>query len=83
MHLQILNKKFYIFVIPRYLQKDTMTVRPTFIFIDFSDIRSQMRIREKEKHSSESKSSDDDLGTFLFSKVWYFHNKASNPWSSH
>ena len=41
-----------------------------------------MRIRETEKHSSESKSSDDDLGTFFFAKVWYFYNKATNPWIS-
>jgi len=42
-----------------------------------------MRKREKEKHSSESKSSDDDLGTFFFAKLWYFHANAENPWSSH
>eukprot|EP00347_Sterkiella_histriomuscorum_P007939 403346987 len=48
---------------------------------DFSDIRSQMRNREKEKHSSESKSSDDDRGTFFFAKVWFFHVNATDPWS--
>jgi len=36
--LQHLNKKFYYFIMPRYLQYSTMTVRPTFIFFDFSDL---------------------------------------------
>ena len=81
--MQQLNKKAYNFIIPRYLQQSTLTVRPTFLFVDFSDIRSQMRNREKEKHSSESKSSDDDKGTFFFARVWFFHvNAHPNPWSS-
>ena len=68
-------------MIPRFLKYETFSVRPTFVFLDFSDIRSQVRQREKEKHSSESKSSDDDLGTFLYSKVWFYHVNATIPWS--
>ena len=60
-----------------------MRVRPTFIFFDFSEIKSQIRIRERNKHSSESKSSDDDYGKFFYAKVWYFYaNSLPNPWSS-
>ena len=42
-----------------------------------------MRKREKEKHSSESKSSDDDHGTFFYARVWFYYPLATNPWLSH
>lgn len=37
----------------------------------------------KNAHSSESKSSGDELGTFLYTNVWFYHADAKpNPWTS-
>ena len=37
----------------------------------------------KNAHSSESKSSGDELGTFLYTHVWFYHADAKpNPWTA-
>jgi len=60
-----------------------MIVRPTFIYVDFSDVKWQKRQILKNAHSSESKSSGDELGTFLYTSIWlYWANALPNPWSA-
>ena len=79
--LQIINKTFYNIVIPRYLQHRVMMVRPTFVYFNFQDVKWQKRQIMKNAHSSESKSSGDELGTFLYGEVChYFHDARPNPW---
>ena len=41
----------------------------------------QKRQLQSNLPSSESKSSGDELGTFLYSSVWHYHARAQNPWS--
>ena len=59
-----------------------MIVRPTFIYVDFSDVKWQKRQILKNAHSSESKSSGDELGTFLYTNIWlYYANALPSPWT--
>ena len=84
MILQVLSKKFYDLVIPRMLQFESMIIRPTFIYFDFGNVKWQKRQIQKASHSSESKSSGDEMGTFLFSNVWHYRvNALPNPWTAH
>ena len=41
--IQGLSRTLYNFTIPRFLRNKQMTVRPDFVFFDFSSIKSQMR----------------------------------------
>jgi hypothetical protein len=57
-------------------------VRPDFVFFDFSSIKDQINNWHHEKHSSEAKSSDDELGRLLVARVWFFSNQLpQSPWS--
>mmetsp|Transcript_39537 Transcript_39537/g.60378 ORF Transcript_39537/g.60378 Transcript_39537/m.60378 type:complete len:212 (+) Transcript_39537:202-837(+) len=83
-HLQILSKKFYELVIPRYLQHRSMTVRPTFVYFNFQNVKWQKWQIQRNANSSESKSSGDEMGTFLFGDIWYYYHDAKPiPWKCH
>jgi hypothetical protein len=61
-----------------------MTIRPAFIYFDFTNVKWQKRLIQKNANSSESKSSGDELGTFLYSTVWHYRPHAlPNPWTPH
>ena len=49
-----------------------MLIRPAFVYFDFSNVKWQKRVSEKNAHSSECKSSGDELGTFLYGNVWFY-----------
>jgi hypothetical protein len=58
-----------------------MSVRPSFVYFNFQDVKWQKRDALKNAHSSESKSSGDELGTFLYSKLWLYQANSKRPWS--
>ena len=58
-----------------------MSVRPSFVYFNFQDVKWQKREAQKNAHSSESKSSGDELGNFLYSKLWLYQANALNPWT--
>ena len=42
-HMQGLSRIMYDFGVPRFLRNKQMTIRPDFVFFDFSSIKSQIR----------------------------------------
>jgi len=80
--MQGLCKKCYDLVIPRFLQYESMAIRPTFVYFNFQEIKWQKWQIQRNANSSESKSSGDELGTFLFGDIWLYHHDAKpNPWT--
>ena len=79
--IQIMCRVMYDFTVPRFLRNRQMTIRPDFVFFDFSSIRQQIQTYQNQCHSSEAKSSDDDFGKFFYSRVWFFNSLAENPWT--
>jgi hypothetical protein len=81
--MQAINKQFYNLVIPRYLQFEKMLIRPAFVYFDFCNVKWQKWTLKRNQNSSESKSSGDELGTFLIGKVWHYRPHGPDPWMCH
>lgn len=60
-----------------------MTIRPSFIYVNFSDVKWQRRLNQINAHSSESKGSGDELGTFLYTNIWHYYARSEKPWHAH